>query len=131
MWLLADTTRICRKLGLTHYQLEGCPSRLSTEYLAVRLRERTPAPVWVIAFVDYDAAGWTIGKAVAKQLEELGVKVERLDFLLHEECFTEEEIRLYSHPCSSKPKLYAHWPNSGWKAAAALVARPWAFTPAT
>ena len=83
----------------------------------MRLRERTQAPLWVIAFVDYDESGWVIGKAVVKQLETLGLKVARLDFLLHEKCFTEEEIRLYAHPCKSGSKarrtLARLWVESG------------------
>lgn len=115
--LLQDTARICRELGLTHYHLGGQPPRLRTEYLAYRLRKLTQAPLWVIAFVDYDEAGWTIGRAVVNQLAALGVTVERLDFLLREECFTEEEIRLYAHPCKSKTKalrtLARLWVESG------------------
>lgn len=115
--LLKDTARICRELGLTHYHLGGQPSRLRTEYLASRLREGTQAPLQVIAFVDYDEGGWTIGKAVVKQLLALGVTVERLDFLLREEYFTPEEVRLYAHPCKSKTKalrtLARLWVESG------------------
>lgn len=68
-------------------------------------------------FVDYDESGWVIGMAVVKQLETPGLKVAGLDFLLHEKCFTEEEIRLYVHPCKSGSKarrtLPRLWVESG------------------
>lgn len=115
--LLKGAGKVCRQLGLTHYHLGGQPSRLRTEHLVVKLRQRTLAPLWVIAFVDYDESGWVIGKAVVKQLETLGMQVARLNFLLHEKCFTEEEIRLYTHPCKSGSKarrtLARLWLESG------------------
>lgn len=115
--LLKGAGKVSRQLGLTHYHLGGQPSRLRTEHLVVKLRQRTLAPLWVIAFVDYDESGRVIGKAVVKQLETLGMQVARLNFLLHEKCFTEEEIRLYTHPCKSGSKarrtLARLWVESG------------------
>ena len=58
-----------------------------------------------------------VANAVGPQLELFGRRVSGLRFLLGEEAFTPEEIRLYAHPCAtpnaaSKTKVQ-RWLDAG------------------
>ncbi len=90
--------KLVKEFGVSHYHLGGQPSVLRSEYVAERLL-KVLKTIRVIAYVDYDAGGHVIGQAAADQLADRGVEVTRVDFLLREECFSEEEKRLHSHPC--------------------------------
>ena len=109
---LQYAARLVREFGVSHYHLGGQPSLLRSEYVAERLL-RVLRCFWGIAYVDYDAGGWALGRAAANQLERQGLEVRRFDYLIREDCFTEEEKLLYSHPCkmgglSHKTKV-ANW----------------------
>ena len=108
--------KLVREFGVSHYHLGGQPSVLRSEYVAERLR-RVIKSFRAIAYVDFDAGGWILGRAAAAQLERRGLQLDRFDYLLRHECFTEEEKRLHSHPCkmgsaAAKTKVRL-WMESG------------------
>jgi len=59
--------------------------------LAEALGQAGVGSVRILAYVDYDPAGWIIGRAVAKQLELFGLAAPRVDFLIRQDCFTPRE----------------------------------------
>jgi hypothetical protein len=42
-----------------------------------------------------------VGHGFAEQLRFFGLEVADLEYLIRQECFTEEEKRLYAHPCAN------------------------------
>lgn len=102
---LEFASKLVREFGVSHYHLGRQPSLLRSEYVAERLL-RVRKTIWVIAYVDYDAGGWALGRASAHQLEARGLQVGGFDYLLKQECFTEEEKRLHSHPCKMGSKTH-------------------------
>ncbi len=93
--------RLVQEFGVSHYHLGGQPSLLRSEYVARRLLKVVKS-VRAVAFVDYDVGGWILGRAAADQLQERGLEIAGFDYLLREECFTDEEKRLRSHACPAK-----------------------------
>jgi hypothetical protein len=73
----------------------GSPKMIQSDFFAPEL----PSEVRVIAFVDYDPAGWSGAKAFVRHLERYAVKVRGMDYLVRADAFTAEEIELNSLPC--------------------------------
>ena len=98
---LEYTRKLVKEFGVSHYHLGGQPSILRSEYVAERLL-KVVSGIRAIAYVDYDVGGWILGQAAAEQLAHQGLQLTGFDFLLRQECFTDEEKRLHSHTCPLK-----------------------------
>jgi len=93
--------RLHQEFGVSLRMLSSQPSIIGTEFFAKALRPHVTGPVRVIAYVDYDVGGWIIARAFAKQLEDQGFEVERVDFLIKGDTFTAEEKRLHAKPLAT------------------------------
>lgn len=89
--------RLAEEFEVSLYRLSGQPWRIRSEYLAERLAALGLTEMEVIAYVDYDAGGWSVGQSVVDQLNKLGFPNVRLHYLIRQEHFTEEEKRLHTH----------------------------------
>lgn len=102
--------KLVREFGVSHYHLGRQPSLVRSEHVAQRLLKMVQS-IRVVAYVDYDAGGWVLGRAGSNQLEKQGLHIDRFDYLVREECFSEEEKQLYSHPCKmGSQALKPRWP---------------------
>jgi hypothetical protein len=91
--------RLAQEFGLSLRLLDSQPPLLASEYLAAELQEKVPGPIRVLALVDYDPGGWILGRALAKQLRFFGLpQVSEVEFLVRQECFSDEEKRLFARP---------------------------------
>ena len=93
--------RLVKEFGVSHYHLGGQPSLLRSEYVAERLLKHLKT-IRAIAYVDYDVGGWILEQAAAEQLRHRGLEVVGFEYLLRQDCFTDEEKTLHSHPCPLK-----------------------------
>jgi hypothetical protein len=97
---LADyTAKLAAIFGFTYLVSGGTSKLIETEFLVRALQPLDE--VEVIAHVDFDPEGWTLADAFVDQLRRYGMKVSgTLPHLVRGECFTAEELELYSFPCS-------------------------------
>ena len=110
--MLAEHLEVLReKYGVTTVITGGQARLLSSEYLAKALKAKVGGPVRIIAYVDYDAAGWLIAKTLVSMLERFGVVFSQpVRYLVRAHHFTAEEIELFSLPLPSKtPKVNQSW----------------------
>ena len=78
--------------------LKGTPSLLATEYFAAALKKAGILEVEVYFYGDYDYAGWDIGLSFIRQLKSYGIRCTLLRRLVLPECFTPEELAVFSRP---------------------------------
>lgn len=97
------------QFGLTLIVLKGFPSLLASEYLAEALKELGLSEVEVYFYGDFDYAGWDIGPAFLRHLLFYGIRCSRLQRLVMPECFTPEELVLYSRPLHPTTPTIAGW----------------------
>ena len=86
------------QFDLTLLILKGTPSLLASEYFTAALREAGILEVEVYFYGDFDYAGWDIGTAFIRQLKFYGIHCVRFRRLVLPECFTPEELAVYSRP---------------------------------
>lgn len=91
-----------QKYGVTTLVTSGQAKLLPTEYFAASLKERGLHTVRLIAYVDFDPAGWTIPRVLTRMLERYGIKVLSLRYLVRAKHFTAEEVELFSVPLPTK-----------------------------
>lgn len=96
---LSDKLRLLHeRFGVSTIVLGGQPSLIGTEFFAEKIAHL--GPIRLIAYVDYDPAGWIIARAFVEQLTRYGIAcgggVE--DFLVRPEHFTAEELELFALP---------------------------------
>ena len=92
--------RLHEEFGISLRMLGSQSPLIGSEYFVRALAPLVKGPVRVIAYVDYDTGGWIVGRGFAKQLQLFGLPVERVDYLIRQDCFSAEEKRLYAHPCA-------------------------------
>jgi hypothetical protein len=92
------------ELGMSLMVLKGAPSLMATEYFAKDFRKLHQGPVEIYFYGDFDFGGWDIATAVRRQLLFYGIACNRLERLILPECFTAQELKLYSRPIP-KPSL--------------------------
>lgn len=113
--LRRSVDRLCRDFGTSSLILSGQPSLLATEYLALALQGL--GPIRIIALVDYDPAGYIIGESVVDQLRYFGATVNDVEFVMHPDLFTPDEIELLALPCklnTTAARTHAkHWLEKG------------------
>jgi hypothetical protein len=99
---LAKYARIlATEFGVSLLVTGGSPSLLQMGFVAPKLRAH--APIHRINYVDFDPMGWVNADATGKQLQRFGTETHPSEeFLVRAECFTEEELELYSLPCSQE-----------------------------
>jgi len=78
--------------------LKGNPSLLASEYCAEALKKLGIYEVEVAFYGDSDYSGWDIGPAFVRHLKFYGVQCTRLFRLVMPECFTAQELALFSRP---------------------------------
>ena len=97
--------------------LKGTPSLLAVEYFAGELRKAGILEVEVYFYGDYDYAGWDIGTAFIRMLKSYGILCTRFQRLVLPECFTPEELAVFSRPVnipnSSVAGRVASWLRQG------------------
>jgi hypothetical protein len=86
------------EFGLTLHILQGMPSLMSTEFFAKELKSRGLYRVEIFFYGDFDVVAWDIGPAFIKQLRFYGIECTRLERLVLPDCFTPEELGLFSRP---------------------------------
>ncbi|ODT59415.1 hypothetical protein ABS71_17905 [bacterium SCN 62-11] len=94
----AFARRLQQETGVTLVVLEGAPSLLATEHTAEALKQAGIREVEVHFYGDFDYAGWDIGPAYVRQLRFCGIGCTRLTRLVLPECFSPEELALFSRP---------------------------------
>lgn len=91
---------LSQRFGISYIITAGMPKLLNSEFLAAALARAGGGPIRIIAFTDYDPAGWIIAEALAAQLARYGVESKSIDYLVRAERFTAQEIELFSYACS-------------------------------
>ena len=86
------------EFDVTLILLEGCPWLSATEFLAEELKKRGIFEVEVAFYGDFDFGGWDIGPAQIRQLKFYGIRCTRFLRLVMPDCFTAEELALFSRP---------------------------------
>lgn len=117
--------RLAQEFGLSLRLLGRQPPLIGSEYLAVALGQATDLDIHQISYVDYDTGGWILGHAQAKQLAFFGKPVASECFLIGGDCFSEEEKRLYAHPCSASTPTLATKTANWVKESGGLDGRPY------
>ena len=100
-----------QQFGVTTVVTGGQPKLLAVEYFVSELRTLVAGPIRVIAYVDYDPAGWLIGKNFVHMLERYGMSLQReLQYLVRAEMFSAEEVELFSFACpAGTPTINEKW----------------------
>lgn len=100
-----------QQFGVTTVITGGQPKLLAVEYFVSELRTLVAGPVRVIAYVDYDPAGWVIARAFVQMLERYGISLQRdLQYLVRAELFTAEEVELFALACpAGTPTINEKW----------------------
>lgn len=96
---LADKVRfLSEQYGVSYIVLGGQPSLIGTEFFAEMIR--SVGPLTIIAYVDYDPAGWIIVRSFIEQLRRYGIECVGgvRGFLVRPESFSAEELELYALP---------------------------------
>lgn len=105
---LGDTAdQIHRRFGYTILVSGGSSKLIDAEFLARDLRQRGIEQIILLAFVDYDPAGWDLAEAFIPQLQRYLLQVaEGPHMVVKSECFSQKEISLHSYPVpASTPAL--------------------------
>ncbi len=93
---------LAEQFGVSYVILGGQPSLLATQFFADRIREL--GPLRIIAYVDYDPAGWIIARSFLEQLARYGIEcpwgIE--GYLVRPEFFTAEELELHALPLEAE-----------------------------
>lgn len=100
---LSDKVRyLHERFGVSYVVLGGQPSLIATEFLAEKVNHL--GPLRVIAYVDYDPAGWILARAFVEQLARYEIECPGgvIDFLVRPEHFTAEELELFALPIASE-----------------------------
>lgn len=93
---------IRQRFGLSTFISGGAPRLIYTEYLAEDLRA-LGKPIVLLAFVDYDPAGWANADGLERQLRKAGVPLAGpVQFVLRAQDFTPRELELKAHPCPTQ-----------------------------
>lgn len=88
------------EFGVTVLVSGGMTKLLDSEYLVEDLRKAGVARVVVLAYVDFDPEGWTMPEVLLNHVMRYGLQADlQIRYLVRPECFTEEELELYSMPC--------------------------------
>lgn len=93
---------LARRFGCSLLITRGQPTFLATEYFARSLCAAGLDRVRVVAYVDYDPAGWIIAHAFSEQLSRYGIATASTAWLVRPGRFTPEELRKLSYPLSSR-----------------------------
>ncbi|MBX3172565.1 MAG: hypothetical protein KF760_34500 [Candidatus Eremiobacteraeota bacterium] len=89
---------LSEQFGVSYVVLGGQPSLLATEFFSEKIRHL--GPLTIIAYVDYDPAGWIIVRSYIEQLARYGVECPGgvHGYLVRPESFTAEELELHALP---------------------------------
>lgn len=89
---------LAEQFGVSYVVLGGQPSLLATQFFSEKIREL--GPLRIIAYVDYDPAGWIIVRSFLEQLARYGIEcpwgIE--GYLIRPESFSAEELELHALP---------------------------------
>lgn len=95
--VLASARRVAELLGLSWLLTRGTPNLVDVEFFVQSLPLRR---LRLIAFVDFDPAGWTLSDTAETQLRRYGCELlQPTEFVVRAECFSAEELELYALPC--------------------------------
>ncbi len=93
---------IHQRFGISTIITGGAPRLIYTEYLADELRA-LGKPILLLAFVDYDPAGWANADGLERQLRQAGVPlVGPVQFVLRAQDFTPRELEMKARPCPTQ-----------------------------
>ncbi len=86
------------QFGVSYVVLGGQPSLLATQFFSERIRAL--GPLRIIAYVDYDPAGWIIVRSFIEQLDRYGIECPWgiHGYLVRPESFSPEELELHALP---------------------------------
>ncbi|MBS2037281.1 hypothetical protein JST97_20000 [bacterium] len=89
---------LAEQFGVSYIVLGGQPSLIGTEFFSDKIRHL--APLWVIAYVDYDPSGWILARAFIDQLSRYDIDChgDVQGWLVRPESFTPEELELFALP---------------------------------
>jgi hypothetical protein len=90
--------RLASRFGVSWLVSHGMTKLLDAERFAGELRERGAGALRVIAYVDYDPAGWDIADAFPAQLARFGQPTSAIDHLVVPSRFSARELELFSYP---------------------------------
>ena len=101
---VARTARqLAERHGLSLMITGGMPHLMASEFFVKALREGYAGPVVVIAYVDFDPAGYIMGEAILDQLARYGVDSSHPTlYLCRPEAFSDEDLELFSFPVPDK-----------------------------
>lgn len=100
--LKSYASKLQARFGLSYYISGGSTKVLDVEYLAAELLSLGISEVQLFCFVDFDPAGTALAEGLVPQLERYGIKIRGdLKMVVHPDCFTQEELRLFALPCPS------------------------------
>lgn len=90
------------RFGVSYVVLGGQPSLLATQFFSEKIREL--GPLRIIAYVDYDPAGWIIARSFLEQLSRYGIQCPWgiHGYLVRPEYFTAEELELHTIPLTAE-----------------------------
>lgn len=89
-----------RRYGISFLITGGMPKLLDSEFLALALAQVVTGPIRIIAFTDFDPAGWALAASLAAHLARYGIQLSGpIVYLVRPEVFTAEEIELFSFDC--------------------------------
>jgi len=86
------------QFGVSYVVLGGQPSLLATQFFVEKIR--AVGPMRIIAYVDYDPAGWIIARSYLVQLARYGIETPWgiHGYLVRPESFSAEELELHALP---------------------------------
>lgn len=95
--------RLVEEFGVSLMIVEGNAQLIAAEHFRDAYVKVTRAPIVLIAYVDYDPAGWVAGRATADMLRFYGLEVPgAVRFMITGDVFTAEEKELYAQELSAK-----------------------------
>jgi len=84
----------------------GMSKLISTEFLAAALRAAgIKGPLVIIAYVDYDYAGWNVASGFVSHLARYGYAVRHVGYIVRPSRFTKAEIASYALPLPATNNL--------------------------
>ena len=116
------------RFGVSTIVLGGQPSLIGSEFFAEKIAHL--GPIHVIAYVDYDPAGWIIARSFVEQLKRYGIECPGgvRAFLVLPQYFSAEELELFALPIESESAASAAKAQLWLQETGGSNGQPWSIT---
>lgn len=105
---------IVERHGPSHVVMGGLSTYETTEFFVASLHAAgVTGPLQIVAYVDFDPAGWAGAKAFVAHLARYGVEVAHLGYIIRPSRFTKAELHLHALPLAAPDKTHAAQ-NANW-----------------